>query len=113
VPRWARKGDTVTPEATLAWALADAVSGCFAAPDHLGIYIALGAGESYEAIEQMLDIAVCRRHPLPATLIGALAAWLDCYVGNEQEPRIRSLLNNVEPQALRTRCPLRGRAIGC
>jgi hypothetical protein len=60
----------------------------------------------------MLDIAVCKRHPLPATLIGALAAWLDCYVGDEQEPTVRSLLNRVEPQALRTRRHLGGAAVG-
>ncbi len=110
----------MTPEATLAWALADAVSVRFAAHEHLGIYIALGAGESYAAIEHMLDIAVCKRHPLPATLLGALAVWLDCYVGDEREPTVRCLLNCAEPQTLRTRRPLggtgvsvgRGRAIG-
>jgi hypothetical protein len=92
----------VTPEATLAWALADIVSVCFTAHDHLGIYIAVGAGETYAAIEQMLDIAVCKRYPLPATLLDALAVWLDCYIGDEHEPTVRSLLNRVEPQALRT-----------
>lgn len=37
-------------EATLAWALVDVVSTCFTPDDRLGIYTALGAGETYSAI---------------------------------------------------------------
>ena len=111
VPLTARKRASVTSEAELAWALADAVSDCFTAKDQLGIYTALGAGETYSAIERMLDIAVRMRYSLPVTLISALAAWLDCYVGNEHEPTTRSLLNRVEPQALPTTAPSpRGRS---
>jgi hypothetical protein len=106
-PRRARKGDSVTSEAALAWELADTVSVCFAAHDNLGIYTALGAGETYVAIEQILDIAVRKRYPLPAGLLRALAVWLDCYVGDDHEPTIRSLLNRIEPRALRTNVPLR------
>ena len=87
-------------EATLAWALVDVVSICFTADDRLGIYTALGAGETYSAIQRMLVIAVRRRYRLPATLIAALTGWLDCYIGNEHEPMTRGLLNRVEPQAL-------------
>jgi hypothetical protein len=105
VPVTARKGASVTSEAILAWALADAVSVCFTAKDQLGIYTTLGAGENYSAIDRMLDIAVRKRYPLPATLINTLAAWLDCYIGNEHEPTTRSLLNRVEPQALPTTAP--------
>jgi hypothetical protein len=105
VPVTARKGASVTSESTLAWALADAVSVCFTAKDQLGIYTTLGAGENYSAIDRMLDIAVRKRYPLPATLINTLAAWLDCYVGNEYEATTRSLLNRVEPQAPPTTAP--------
>jgi hypothetical protein len=104
-PPAARKGDSMKSEAKLAWALADAVSVCFTTKDQLGIYTALGAGETYGAIDRMLDIAVRKRYPLPAKLISALAAWLDCYIGNEHEPTTRSLLNQVEPQALPTTSP--------
>jgi hypothetical protein len=107
VPRWARVGDSVTSEATLAWALADIVSVGFTAHDSLGIFTALGAGDAYAAVERMLDIAVRQRYPLPATLLGALAGWLDCYVGDEHEPTMRSLLNRVEPQAPRAVAPSR------
>jgi hypothetical protein len=102
VPSTPNKGASVTPEAKLAWALADAVSVCFTAKDQLVIYTTLGAGETYSAIERMLDIAVRKRYPLPARLISALAAWLDCYIGNEHEPTTRSVLNRVEPEALPT-----------
>jgi hypothetical protein len=112
-PRRARRGDSVTSEAALAWELADTVSVCFAAHDNLGIYTALGADETYVAIERMLDIAARKRYPLPAGLLRALAAWLDCYVGDDHEPTIRSLLNRIEPQALRTTVPRRrGNVLG-
>jgi hypothetical protein len=79
--------------------LADAVSVCYTATEHLHIYTALGAGETYSAIEWTLRIAVYKRYPLPASLISALSAWLDSYIGNEREPTTRSLLNHVEPLA--------------
>jgi hypothetical protein len=93
--------------------LAGVVSVCFTARDHLGIYTALGAGENYSAIERTLNVAVRERHPLPARLISALGAWLDCYVGNEHEPTTRSVLNRVAPPPLPTTAPpLRNRAGG-
>jgi hypothetical protein len=101
----------MTSESELAWALADAVSVCFTGRDRLGIYTALGAGETYTAIETMLDITVCKRYPLPARLISALAVWLGCYVGNEHEPAMRRLLSRVEPQALRTTGPPLSRGV--
>jgi hypothetical protein len=107
----ARMGDSMASEATLAWALADAVSVCFTAHDHRGVYTALGAGETYSAIGRILDIAVRKRYPLPAKLTSTLAVWLDSYIGNEHEPTIRSLLKRIEPHALRPAAPpLRGRA---
>jgi hypothetical protein len=113
VPLAAGKGASVTSEAELAWALAGVVSVCFTARDHLGIYTALGAGENYSAIERTLNVAVRERHPLPARLISALGAWLDCYVGNEHEPTTRSVLNRVAPPPLPTTAPpLRNRAGG-
>lgn len=101
-----RKGDSMPSEATLAWALADAVAVCFTATDRLGIYTTLGAGETYSAILRMLDIAVRNRYPLPARLISALATWLDCYVGNQHESMLRSLLRRVRPETPRTAATL-------
>jgi hypothetical protein len=73
----ARQGKPTISEARLAWALADAVSVCFTAHDHLAIYTALGAGETRSAIERMLDVSVRTRYPLPAKLTSTLATWLD------------------------------------
>ena len=82
----------MSAEAKLAWALADAASVCFTTADQIGVYTALGAGESYSAIVHTLVIVVRSRHSLPAKLVGELATWLNGYSGNEYEPRIRSLL---------------------
>jgi hypothetical protein len=83
----------MSAEAKLAWALADAASVCFTEADHLAVYTALGAGESYSAIARTLAIAVRSRYSLPAGLVKELTTWLDGYAGNEYEPRIRSVLN--------------------
>jgi hypothetical protein len=82
----------ITAEAKLAWALADAASTCFTEADHIGVYTALGAGDSYSAIVHTLVIVVRARHSLPTKLVSDLATWLNGYAGNEYEPRIRSLL---------------------
>jgi hypothetical protein len=83
----------MSAEAKLAWALADAASVCFTEADHIGVYTALGAGESYSAIVRTLVIVVGARHSLPAKLVSELTTWLNGYSGNEYEPRIRSLLD--------------------
>jgi hypothetical protein len=83
----------MSTEAKLAWALADAASACFTADDHMHVYTALGAGEAYLAIVRTLTAAVRARHSLPANLVTELTRWLDGYVGDEYEPRIRHLLN--------------------
>jgi hypothetical protein len=82
----------MSAEAKLAWALADAASACFTEADHLGIYAALGAGETYSAIVRALSVAARSQFSLPAKLIHELRTWVDGYAGNAHEPRIRNLL---------------------
>ena len=85
----------MSAEAKLAWALADDESSCFTESDHISVYTALGAGETYSAIVGILAITVQARHSLPAKLVSRLSTWLDSYAGDVNEPTIRSLLNGV------------------
>lgn len=82
-------------DAELAWLLAEAVGPCFTENDRHRVYTELGAGEAHVAIGHMLEIAVRERRSLPAKLASVLTAWLGDYIGNEYEPRIRSLLNRA------------------
>ena len=67
------------------------------------IYIALGIGETFAAIDALLT-AVARDHiPLSADLVATTTSWLDCYLGHDAEPRLRQLLDavtNVSPQQI-------------
>ena len=87
-----RATEPMSSPADLAWSLADAASTCFTEADHISVYTVLGAGESFSAIIRTLAIAARSRYPLPAKLVSELATWLDGYAGNENEPRIRRLL---------------------
>jgi hypothetical protein len=96
-----RISDAMSSEAELAWTLADVASTCFTQADHIGVYTALGAGESYSAIVRTLAIAARSRCSLPAKLVRELATWLDGYAGHENEPQIRSLLDAYSPSRRR------------
>ena len=79
-------------------------------------------GEYYVlAMTALLVSAIAReRLPLDAELVGTLTAWLDCYVGQNAEPRLRELLADVQvvvdpgaapgQAALRTNPPSAGSA---
>jgi phage gpG-like protein len=79
-------------ETTLAWWLADTTRECFSSEDALDVYAVLGAGETYAAVHQILQIAVQKKHVLPGNLLVALGRWLDSYVGEPHEQTIRRYL---------------------
>lgn len=77
------------------------------------IYIAIGVGETFAAIDALIT-AVARHHlPLGRVLIATVASWLDCYRGQDAEPRLRHLLGEIErfpPPTLLANTPRFGRA---
>src|SRR5262245_29928110 len=79
-------------ETALAWWLADTTRDCFSPEDALDVYAVLGAGETYAAVNQILQIAVQKKHALPRNLLVALGRWLDSYAGEPQEQTIRRYL---------------------
>ena len=79
-------------ETALAWWLADTTRECFSREDALDVYAVLGAGETYAAVHQILQIALQKNHVLPSDLLVALGRWLDGYVGEPDEQAIRRYL---------------------
>lgn len=79
----------------LAWELAAA------ARPHLNrgadrIYIAIGIGDTFEAIDTLITAIARDRIPLGPEVLASVATWLDCYLGQPDERRLRQLLSDVK-----------------
>ena len=83
----------------LAWKLAAAARPHLSRPDADRIYIAIGIGETYTAIDALLTAIVRDRIPLGDDLVATVATWLDRYRGQDTEPRLRHLLAQVKTSA--------------
>ena len=80
----------------LAWSLAAVAHPYLSRPDADRIYIAIGIGETYTAIDALLTAIARDRIPLGDDLVATVATWLDCYRGQDTEPRLRQLLAAVK-----------------
>ena len=95
-------------DATLAWELAAA------ARPHLGrfeadrIYIAIGIGETFAAIDTLITAIARDRIALGEDLLATTSTWLDCYLGQDAEPRLRQLVAEVARGVLATDAPTQG-----
>lgn len=83
----------------VAWELAVAARPHLSRVDADRIYIAIGVGDTFEAIDALL-IAIARdRVPLDHDVVATVASWLDCYRGQDAEPRLRHLLAQIASSA--------------
>jgi hypothetical protein len=55
------------------------------------IYIAIGSGETFDAIGALITAIARERIPVSQALAATVSAWLDCYLGQDAEPRLRDL----------------------
>jgi hypothetical protein len=83
-------------DAALAWALAATAHPHLSRIDADPIYIALGIGETFAAIDALLTVLARNHIPLSAELGATAASWLDCYLGHDAEPRLRQLLAEIK-----------------
>jgi hypothetical protein len=83
-------------ESDLAWELADAISPLLSEGDRLQLYGTLGSGESYTAIETLLQNMAHQRLPLPTEFIPKLTGWVDAYAQSDDAPRLRELLHAIK-----------------
>ena len=80
----------------LAWALAAVAHPYLSRPDADRIYIAIGIGETFAAIDALLTAIARNGIPVGDDLAATVATWLDCYRGQDTEPRLRQLLATVK-----------------
>ncbi len=83
----------------LAWELAAAARPYLTGADSDRIYIAIGIGETFTAIERLISASARYRIPLSGGLLATLATWLDCYQGQDAEPRLRQLIDELKTHA--------------
>ena len=81
-------------ESDLAWELADAISPLLADRDQL--YATIGSGESYTAIDTVLQTIAHHSLAIPTELITKLTTWLDAYAHSNDAPRLRELLHAIK-----------------
>jgi hypothetical protein len=79
-------------EAKLAWAVAEAAKPYLSAVERDAVFVAIGAGETFAAIRQLLRSAEIKQIPLRPGLLHQCRAWLHGYFGHEDERYLRRLI---------------------
>lgn len=80
----------------VAWELAAAAHPHLSRAEADRIYIAIGVGDVFEAIDALLAAIARDRIPLSHDLVATVAGWLDCYRGQDAEARLRQLLPEIK-----------------
>lgn len=92
--------------AALGWELLAAARPYLDPGDINRVHIALGIGEAFDAIDTLVTAIAQNGIPLSDDLVVRTVMWLDCYLGQDAEPRLRALLAVVKtspPQHLSAR----------
>jgi hypothetical protein len=94
-------------DADMAWLLAIAADMCLTGHERTMAFVELGCGEHHLAIERILNVVMSSRMVLPVAIFDRLTRWLDGYAGSHEEPRLRTLLDEIrvrqfQPVPLRT-----------
>jgi hypothetical protein len=82
-------------EHALAWDLADAARPMLDAKSRSSVFVMLGVGDTREVIERILEVFATRGRNPPDDLVARTAAWLDRFVGGDDERRLRQLLDRA------------------
>jgi len=86
--------DRIVPEADLAWALAEVTKPHLSAVERYGVFMAIGAGETFAAIRQLFSWVAIKRIPVGLDLVERCTTWLHAYAGHEDERYLRRLIEN-------------------
>jgi hypothetical protein len=81
--------ETFAEEANLAWALAEAAKPHLNAAERNDIFVAIGAGEPFAAICQLLKSIATTRIPVRPDLVQRCRRWLSAHMGHEDERYLR------------------------
>jgi len=80
----------------LAWELADAISPLLGERDRFQLYAAIGSGETYTAIDTLLQTMAHQSWPIPPELIAKLNDWLDAYAQSDDAHRLDELIRAIK-----------------
>ena len=83
-------------DAALAWELAAAAHPHLSRYEADRIYIAIGIGEAFDAIDALITAITRDRIRLGDDRVAAVLTWLDRYVGQPFEPRLRRLISEMQ-----------------
>ncbi|CAN5731088.1 hypothetical protein BH09ACT8_BH09ACT8_58520 [soil metagenome] len=92
----------------VAWELAAAAHPHLSRVDADRIYIAIGVGDTFEAIDALLTALARDRIPLNHDVVATVASWLDCYRGQDAEVRLRHVLAESRKRPTATGSGFRG-----
>jgi hypothetical protein len=81
-------------ESNLAWALIEAVKQNLSLPERNRVFIAIGAGDTFAAIRQLINLIAAKHIPLRPQLLQVCATWLDTYAVHEEHGRLRRLIED-------------------
>ena len=82
-------------ESDLAWELADAISPLLTERERHQLYATIGSGDSYAAIDTVLQTMAQESFPVSPKLVAKLVTWLDGYAHSQDAPRLNQMLRTV------------------
>lgn len=82
-------------QADLTWILADAAKPFLNTAERNRVYVIVGVGEPFAAFGALVALIASRRIVLPADLVQQCIDLLDAYLGHEEEPRLRRLIERT------------------
>jgi hypothetical protein len=87
---------TAPDDDAVAWKLAAAAHPHLSRVDADRIYIAIGVGDIFEAIDALLTAIARAGIAVDDDVVATVAIWLNCYRGQDDEVRLRHLLAEVK-----------------
>lgn len=98
-------------EASLAWALIDVVTPQLNVLERNLAFVAVGAGDTFTAIRQILKLIAVKHIPLRSHLVQLCTIWLDAYTMHADYALLRRLIEGVpSPDAILASTALSGLA---
>jgi hypothetical protein len=81
----------------VAWQLAEDLRDRIPETDRVTMYCTLGTGDTFDALATITELAVRHHQTVSHNTVTQLHAWLDGYLGNPDEPRIRASIRAITP----------------
>jgi hypothetical protein len=82
-------------EYQLAWDLVALATAVLSGEQRNALCVQIGAGQPDDAIRGLVVDAGEHLKALPAEMHARVTAWLDCYIGSEHEPDLRTIVNGL------------------